>query len=144
MGVKAIPDGYHSITPGMNLKDADKAIEFFKKAFGAEERERIVGPDGKIMHAEVRIGDSIVMLGEAQRDPVRTLGAMLYVNDADTVFSRAIDAGATVKLPMADMPWGDRAGRVLDPFGNEWFIATHKEDVPMDEIKRRMEAMKKK
>jgi PhnB protein len=142
MAVKPIPAGYHSITPGMNLKDAAKAIEFFKKAFGAEEKLRMPGPDGKIVHCEMVIGDSHLMFGDAVRDPVQTLSAMLYVDDCDAVFKRAVDAGATVKSPLADFPWGDRGGRVTDPFGNSWFIATHKEDLSKEEIDRRMKDYK--
>jgi PhnB protein len=142
MAVKPIPAGYHSITPGMNLKDAAKAIEFFKKAFGAEETVRMPGPDGKIAHCEMRVGDSVIMLGDAVRDPVQTLHAMLYVPDCDAVYKRAIDAGATAKSPLVDHPWGDRGGRVIDPFGNHWFIATHKEDLSMEEIERRMKDYK--
>jgi PhnB protein len=141
MTVKPIPEGFHSITPSANIKDCDKAIEFFKKAFGAEERMRHLGPHGKIVHAEVKIGDSIVMLSEAVQQPVHTLQSMLYVTDCDAVFKRAVDAGATVKGPLTDMFYGDRGGRVIDPFGNEWFIATHKEDVPQAELDRRMKAM---
>ena len=141
MAVRAIPEGFHSITPGMNVKGADKAIEFFKKAFGAEVKLRMATPDGNVAHAEVKIGDSIFMIGDAVRDPVQTLSAMLYVQDSDAVFKRAVDAGATVKMPIADQPWGDRAGRIVDPFGNQWFIATHKEDVSNEEIALRMKAL---
>jgi PhnB protein len=142
MAVKPIPDGYHSITAGMNIKNADKAIEWFQKVFNAELKVKMPGPDGKIVHCEMKIGDSILMLGEAVRDPVHNLHAMLYVTDSDAAFKRAVDNGATVKRPMADMFWGDRAGSVVDPFGNEWFIATHKEDVPPEELKKRAEAYK--
>jgi PhnB protein len=142
MAVKPIPDGYHAITPGMNLKDAAKAIEWFQKVFGAELKVRMDGPDGKIMHCEMRIGDSNVMFSDAVKDPVHNLHAMLYVQDADAVYKRAVDAGATSKQPVTDKPWGDRAGRVVDPFGNQWFIATHKEDVPEAVIKERMKSWK--
>ena len=107
---KPIPEGYHSITPSLVFKDAKKAIAFYKKAFGAQETSSFAGPDGKIMHAELKIGDSIFMLSEAVKDPVRTLSAMLYVTDCDAVFKKAVDAGATVKRPLADMFYGDRAG----------------------------------
>ena len=142
MAVRPIPEGYHTLTPGMNLKDADKAIEFLKKAFGADEKVRVPGENGKVMHAEIKIGDSIVMLGEAIKDPVQTLNAMLYVQDCDAVFKRAVDAGAPAVQQPTVMPWGDRAGRVTDPFGNKWFIATHVEDVSMEEAMRRMKAAK--
>jgi PhnB protein len=141
MAVKAIPDGYHSITPGMNVKECDKAIEFLRKAFGGEERARHVGPGGKIVHAEVKIGDSIVMLSEAAQQAPYTVHAMLYVTDCDAVFKRAIDAGATAKQPPTDMFYGDRGARVVDPFGNDWFVATHKEDVAPEELEKRMKAM---
>lgn len=141
MSVKAIPDGYQSITAGANLKDAAKAIEFFKKAFGAEEIVCMKGPSGTVMHCEMKIGDSRIMFGDAVKDPVHNIHAMLYVQDADAVFKRAVDAGSTVKQPMSDMPWGDRAGRVVDPFGNHWFIATHKEDVSPEEIEKRMKKL---
>lgn len=143
MAVQAIPEGFHSVTPGCNIVGADKAIEFYKKAFGAEVRVRHATPEGKVMHCEVMIGNSIIMVGEAIKDPVHTLQAMLYVKDSDAVFAKAVEAGATVKMPMADMPWGDRAGRVIDPFGNSWFISTHKEDVADEEIVRRMKAAQK-
>jgi len=141
MPVKPIPDGYHSITPGMNIKDCEKAIDFFKKAFGAEERSRHVGPHGKIVHAEVKIGDSIVMLSEAVQHPVHVVHAMLYVTDCDAVFKRAVDAGATAMMPPQDMFYGDRGGRLVDPFGNDWFIATRKEEVSPAELEKRMKAM---
>lgn len=140
MAVKPIPDGYNSLTPGMNLKDAHKAVEFFKKAFGAEETICMRAPDGKVMHCEMKIGNSRIMFGEAVRDPVHTMHVMLYVNDSDAVFKRAVDAGATVKMPMADQFWGDRAGRVIDPFGNHWFISTHKEDLSPEELEKRARA----
>lgn len=138
MSVQPIPDGYHSITPSMAVKDANGAIAYYKQVFGAEEHVHLANPDGSLMHAELRIGDSLVMLGEAAEVPVANLQAMLYVPDADAVFQRAVDAGAAVLEPMADMPWGDRAGRVRDPYGNVWFIATHTEDVDTEEMLRRM------
>ena len=141
MTVKPIPDGYHAVSPTMNVKGADKAIDFYREVFGAKERMRMKGPSGAIMHAEIEVGDSVVMLTEAQRDPVFNLSAMLYVKDSDAVFGKAVAAGSTVKMPLQDLPWGDRGGTVIDPFGNQWFIATHKEDVPEDEINRRMEKM---
>jgi PhnB protein len=140
--VKAIPDGYHSITPGMSLRGCDQAIEFYKRAFGAEQRLCLRGPDGKVAHCEIKIGDSVVMFGEAsEQHPPHPLHAMLYVQDCDAVFQRAVAAGATVKAPVADQFYGDRAGRIADPFGNEWWIATHKEDVSPDEMERRMKTM---
>lgn len=138
MSVQPIPDGYHAVTPALVVNDAGGAIDFYKKVFGAEEMVRFPNADGTVMHAELRIGDSVVMLGEAGEAPVAHLRAMLYVADSDATFQRAVDAGATVMEAMADMPWGDRAGRVCDPFGNVWLIATHKEDVSVDEMLRRM------
>lgn len=141
MAVNPIPDGYHAVSPTTNLKGADKAIDFYRKVFDAKERMRMPGPGGAIMHAEIEIGDSVVMLSEAERDPVFNLSAMLYVKDCDAVFDKAVTAGSKIKMPMQDLPWGDRGGTVIDPFGNQWFIATHKEDVAPDEMDRRMKAM---
>ena len=136
MAVKAIPEGYHSITPGMALKGCDKAIEFFKKVFGAEERMRFEGPPGQIAHCELRIGDSVVMLGDAHGE-IMNMHVNLYVQDCDTVFNRAVQNGAKVKEPLQDKFYGDRSGKVLDPWGNTWNIATHKEDVPPAEMEKR-------
>jgi uncharacterized glyoxalase superfamily protein PhnB len=139
--VKAIPEGYHTLTPFLSLKGADQAIEFYKKAFGAEERGRFAGPDGKLMHAEIKIGDSIVMLGEAMMDAPSSGTVHLYVENADQAFERAVKAGATVKMPLADQFWGDRYGVVSDPFGQRWSIASHREDVPMEEMRKRAAAL---
>ncbi len=146
---KAIPDGYYTVTPHLVLKDADKALEFYKKAFGAEEVFRMPGPDGKtIMHAEIRIGNSHVMLNDEMPDygalgPQSVGGTPvtlhLYVNDVDATFKRAIEAGAKEEMPVADMFWGDRYGKLIDPFGHKWSVATHKEDVSPEECARRME-----
>ena len=144
---KPIPDGYRTITPYITVQGAAQALEFYKRAFGAEEKERMPGPDGKsVMHAELKIGDSIVMLsdefpGMGCRSP-RALGGstgylFLYVPDVDAAFKRAVDAGAKASMPIADMFWGDRFGKVTDPFGHEWGLATHKEDLSPDEIKKR-------
>jgi PhnB protein len=147
--VPPIPPGYHTITPYLVVQDAGKAIEFYKKAFGAVERARMPGPGGKIMHAEVKIGDSIVMLCDEMPDmlvfspqtfkgtPVRM---MVYTEDVDALFRRAVQAGATAQMPPQDMFWGDRFGKLKDPFGHEWNLATHKEDLAPDEIARRQEA----
>jgi len=147
---KAIPEGFHTVTPHVTIKDASKAIEFYKKAFGAEEILRMPAPDGSIMHAEIRIGDSPIMINEEMpqydcKGPL-TLGGSpiaihLYVNDADAAFKRATDAGATVAMPLEDMFWGDRYGKVKDPFGHTWTIATHKEDVSPEEIGKRAAKM---
>ncbi len=135
--VKSVPDGYHTVTPFLALKDAHRAIEFYKKAFGAEERFRMPMPDGKVAHAELQIGDSIVMLTEATQEPPTSSSLYLYVADVDALFARAVAAGAQVAMQVADMFWGDRFGRVSDPFGVRWGIATHVEDVAPDEVGRR-------
>ena len=147
--VKAIPEGYHTVTPHLVIKDAGKAMEFYKKAFGAEEIFRMSGPDGKtIMHAEIRIGNSHLMLNDEMPDygavGPQSIGGTpvtlhLYVSDVDSSFKRAIEAGATEEMAVADMFWGDRYGKLLDPFGHKWSIATHKEDVSPEECMRRME-----
>ncbi len=148
---KPIPDGYHGVTPHLVIREAAKAIEFYKKAFGAEERARMPGPDGKcIMHAEIKIGDSIVMLGEEfpqmqrwvspQQLKGTTIALHLYVKDVDAAFERAVDAGATASMPVMDTFWGDRYGRVTDPWGHEWSLATHKQDLTMDEISQGAQA----
>jgi PhnB protein len=148
--VKAIPEGYHTVTPHLVVRGADRAIDFYKRAFGAEEQFRIAAPDGKsLMHAEIKIGSSIVFLGDESPDmgcrSPQSLGGSagslnLYVEDVDAAFQRAVAAGAQVKMPVTDMFWGDRYGRVLDPFGHEWGLATHKEDVSPGEIAKRAEA----
>jgi PhnB protein len=148
-GVEPIPQGYHSITPYFAVRGAGRAIDFYKKAFGAEELGRMPGPDGKsIVHAELKIGDSRFFVHDespetGSRSPEALggtpSGIYLYVEDADEVFRKAVAAGATVKHDMMDAFWGDRSGTVVDPFGYEWQIATHTEDVPPEEIKRRGE-----
>lgn len=148
--VKPIPTGYHSVTPMLTVRDMNKAIDFYKRAIGAEERARFSGPDGKsIMHAELKIGDSVIMLGGEQADKgcrsPQTLGGTpvslyLYVEDADKAFSRATSAGATVAMPVTDMFWGDRCGTFVDPFGHTWSVATRKEDHSQEEIQKRGEA----
>jgi PhnB protein len=148
MPAKPIPDGYHSLTPYMTVRDAARAIEFYKQAFGAVEKGAMKGPDGKIMHAELRIGDSIVMLADefpefGSLSPQTTggagMGLHIYVEDVDAAFDRAVKAGATVEMPVGDMFWGDRYGKLRDPFGHKWSIATHTADLSEDEIKRGME-----
>jgi len=129
---------YRTLTPYLNVKGAQAAIDFYKAALGAKERMRMPGPDGAIMHCELEVGDSLVMLSEAIRDLPSRSSVFVYVDDCDAFYQRALEAGATVKMPMADMPWGDRFGSVIDPFGNVWSVATHKEDVPMEEVQRRM------
>jgi uncharacterized glyoxalase superfamily protein PhnB len=138
--VKPVPSGYHSVTPALNQSDAARTIEFCKKAFGAKERMRMPGPGGKIMHAELQIGDSIIMLNDAIQEPAQPAGLFLYVPDVDKTVGKAVKAGATVLMPVQDMFWGDRFGRVEDPSGNRWGIATHREDVPPKEMKKRAAA----
>ncbi|MGH7391952.1 MAG: VOC family protein [Candidatus Rokuibacteriota bacterium] len=141
MAVKKIPDGYHTVTPYLVVHGAAKVLDFAKQAFGAKEVERMARPDGTIMHAEMKIGDSIVMMGEASSEHA-PMPAMLhvYVDDADAIYKRALQAGATSVKEPADQFYGDRSGGVKDTAGNQWWIATHKEDVPPDEMKRRAEA----
>ena len=138
--VKPIPDGYHVVTAAFRVAGCGKAIEFLKEAFGARVRDRYDGPDGSVMHAEVKIGDSVVMCGDAGAAPFGPfpLFAMIYVKDVDKVFRRAVDAGATVVRPLQDQFYGDRNGTVRDAWGNEWTISTHKEDVSHKENLRRM------
>ena len=144
--VKPIPEGYHTVTPYLYIKGAGKAIEFYKKAFGAKETVRMDGPDGTVGHAEILIGDSLIMLADAPPTAADTRNGVtssivLYVNDADSTFKQAMDAGATQVQAMEDKFYGDRMGSVRDPFGHEWSIGTHIEDVTPDEMKRRMAAM---
>jgi PhnB protein len=139
--VKSIPEGYHTVTPFLVLKDAHRALEFYAKAFGAEERFRMKTPDGKVSHSEIQIGDSIVMVTDAMHEPVTSASIYLYVPDVDAVFKRAVGAGAQAAMQPTDMFWGDRFGRVTDPFGVRWAIATHVEDVSPDEIARRAAKM---
>jgi PhnB protein len=147
--VKPIPDGFRSATPYLTLNETAKAIDFYKRAFGAQEVTRMEAPAGKIAHAEIKIGDSIIMLGDEMPSSVgrspqslhgTTAGVMLYVENADDVFNKAVAAGAQVDMPLADMFWGDRYGRLKDPFGHSWSVATHKEDVAPAEMKKRAQA----
>ena len=150
---KPIPQGYRSVTPYLTLHDAARALDFYKRAFGAQEVVRMDAPGGKIAHAEIKIGDSMIMLGDempgmGSKAPQSlggtTSGIMLYVENADQVFNQAVAAGAQVEAPLTDMFWGDRYGKLKDPFGHSWAVATHKEDVAPAEMKKRMqEAMAK-
>ena len=142
---KPIPAGYHSVTPAIVVRDAAAAIDFYKRAFGAEEIDRMAGPDGSIMHAEIRIGDSILMLGEENeqwgtKSPLSLNGVhgslQIYVEDADAAFNRALKAGATVRYPLEDAFWGDRYGKVTDPFGHEWGLATRVKDMTKAEMEK--------
>lgn len=149
MPVKPIPEGYHSVTPYLIVKDAARAIEFYKKAFGARELLRLGGTEGQVGHAEIQIGDSPVMLAD-EHPGIGALGPqslggaavslLLYVADADAVVKQAEMAGATVERPVKDQFYGDRSGTVADPFGHKWTIATHREDVSPEEMRRRFEA----
>jgi PhnB protein len=145
--VNPIPGGMHTLTPHLVCDNAAKAIEFYKKAFGAEEGGRLPGEDGKIMHAMMRIGDSAFMLADEFPDwgslgPNALKGTPvtlhLYVKDVDAAFARALDAGAVVKMPLADMFWGDRYGIVTDPCGHHWSLATHIKDVSPEEMQQGM------
>ena len=143
MPVKPIPEGQRSVTPHLTVSDAGKAVEFYKAAFGAEERNRAATPDGKIMHTEIRIGDSNVYLNDPFGPPGPPPAGVvihLYVADADVVWARALKAGATVKMPIMDAFWGDRYGQLTDPFGHTWGVSTHKEDVAPEEVAKRAQA----
>lgn len=138
MVVKPIPEGYHSVTPYLVAERVDNLIDFLKKAFGAVEKHRNLRPDGSIAHAEVRIGDSPIMMGGASEQWKAMPAAFYhYVNDVDAAFKRALDAGGKSLSEPADMFYGDRSGGVVDPSGNIWWLATHKEDVSDEEIARR-------
>jgi PhnB protein len=149
MAVTPIPEGYHTVTPYLAVEDAAEAIEYYKKAFGAKERVRMNAPDGKIGHAELEIGDSLVMLSDpspqASTKPPKELGGtsasiFMYVEDVDAVVKQAVDAGARIEMEIANQFWGDRFGTVADPFGHLWSIATHVEDVPAEEMAERAKA----
>ena len=142
MAVKPIPDGYNTYTPYYVVEGASDFIAFLKQAFGAEESFRMPGPDGKIGHAEVRIGSSVIMLADASPwAQTRKMAGMLYVNDSDAVFKRAVDAGAKVERPLQNQFYGDRSGTVTDRWGNSWTVGTHVEDVSPEEMEKRMKAM---
>jgi PhnB protein len=150
MPVPPIPDGYTSVTPYLIVRDAAKAIDFYKEVFDAVELMRLTGPDGKIGHAELRIGNARVMLADEMpemgyRGPLALGGSavslLLYVDDVDRRFERALAAGAESKRPVADQFYGDRSGTLVDPYGHQWSLATHKEDVPQQEVQRRYEAL---
>ena len=144
MAVKSIPEGYHSVTPYLTVQGAATLLDFLKQAFAATELHRMTRPDGTIGHAEVRLGDSVVMLAEARGEQQPRPGALyLYVNDTDAAYQRALQAGATSLMEPADQFYGDRNAGVKDPVGNHWWIATHKEDVPPEELAKREEAFLK-
>ena len=148
--VKPIPDGFTAVTPYLTIKGASAAIDFYKTAFGAEEAYRLKSPDGKVAHAEIRIGGAVIMLHDEMPEwkalSPQTIGdtattIMLYVRDPDAVVKRAVEAGATLIMEVADQFYGDRCGSIKDPFGHKWTVAKHVEDVPPDEISRRYAKM---
>lgn len=153
MATKAIPDGYHSVTPYLIVNGAAAAIAFYKDAFGATELMRMPTPDGKIGHAEIKIGDSAIMLADeypemGYKSPQSIGGSavslMIYLEDVDSTFARAIDKGAKALQPIKDQFYGDRSGTLQDPFGHVWTLATHIEDIPPDELRRRAEEFSQK
>lgn len=145
--VKPVPDGYYTVTPYMVVKGAAKALEFYKKAFGAEEIYRMDGPNGTIGHAEIQIGNSRIMMSDefpmagASYSPVTlkgtTMGIFLYLENVDAAFKKAVDAGCKVEMPLANRFWGDRYGKLTDPFGHQWSLGSHVEDVSPEEMKKR-------
>jgi PhnB protein len=150
MAVQPVPEGYHTVTPYLAVDDASAAIDFYQRAFGAKERVRMLGPEGKIGHAELEIGDSRIMLSDpfpqASTRPPKELGGtsasvFMYVEDVDAVVKQAVDAGATVTMEVADRFWGDRFGVIADPFGHVWSIATHVKDPTPEEIAEGVAAM---
>jgi PhnB protein len=150
MAVKPIPDGYHAVTPYLIVKGAAKAIDFYKTVFNATELLRMPGPEGRVAHAEIKIGDSVVMLADENPqsgvrapggDGAESVSLYVYDPDVDAVFDRAVKAGAKVKRPVADQFYGDRNGTLVDPFGHVWSVGTHVEDVSEEELKKRMASM---
>jgi PhnB protein len=151
MAVQPIPEGYHTLTPYLAVEDAAEAIDYYTRAFGAQETIRMPGPEGKIAHAEIKIGDSLIMLSDPfPQSTVRppgevggtTASIFMYVEDVDAVVKQAVGAGAKVTMEIADQFWGDRFGSIQDPFGHTWSIATHVEDVPPEQMaERAKEAM---
>jgi len=152
MAVKSIPEGYHSVTPYLIVKNAARAIDFYKNAFGATELMRFPGPNNTIAHAEIKIGDSPIMLADESPDgsyraPQPGTGTpvslMIYVEDVDKIFNQAVSAGAKTTRPIENQFYGDRSGNLMDPFGHVWTVSTHKEDVSLEEMQRRMAALPK-
>jgi PhnB protein len=148
--VKPIPPGHRTVTPYLTVKDGARALEFYKNAFGATETFKLMMPDGRLGHGEIRLGDSIIMLADEFPEhgctAPQTLGGSpvnihLYVEDVDAFFSRALAAGARQRQPVMDQFYGDRSGQLEDPFGHLWWVATHKEDVPPAELQKRLEGM---
>ena len=152
MAAQPIPKGYNGAIPYLIIKGAAKAIDFYKQAFGAIEKERMAMPDGRVAHAEVRIGDAVIMLADELPDMKiigpQTLGGspvciLIYMEDVDARFAQAVAAGATVHRPLKDQFYGDRTGTLVDPFGHVWSLATHVEDVSPEEMQKRMAVMEK-
>ncbi len=150
MGVKPVPAGHRTVTPYLTVKNGAKALEFYKRAFGAIEGYKLLVPDGRLGHAEIRLGDSLIMLSDEFPEyggkAPETLGGSpvsihLYVEDVDTFFKRALAAGAKERKPVMDQFYGDRSGQLEDPFGHLWWVATHKEDIAPEEIQKRAQAM---
>jgi PhnB protein len=150
--VKPIPDGYRSVTPYLIVNAGSTAIDFYKKIFGAKEKMRIPGPDGKVGHAEITIGDSVIMLADEcpemnARGPLTvggsSVGILLYVTDVDAVVTKAVASGATLKNKVENKFYGDRSGTIQDPFGHIWHVSTHVEDVAEEELERRLKQMSK-
>lgn len=145
--VKPVPERYHSLTPNLVCQNAAAAIDFYKRVFGATEIERFPGPKGEVMHAELKIGDSVIFVNDSMGKLAPTPGQgtsnptylHLYAPDVDVIFNRAVSAGARVDMPVQDMFWGDRYGKLTDPFGQQWGIATHKEDVAREDLPRRQQ-----
>jgi PhnB protein len=149
-GVKPIPDGHRTVTPYLAIKNAPKALDFYQRAFGAVESYKLMMPDGRVGHAEIRLGDSLIMLADEFPEyggkAPDTLGGSpvslhLYVEDVDAFVKKAVAAGAKERKPVADQFYGDRSGQLEDPFGHLWWVATHKEDVPPAEMQKRVEKM---
>ena len=146
---KAVPDGFHSITPHLTVRDANRAIEFYKQAFGAEVLHVAPAPGGKVLHAALRIGDSMLMLNDEFPEMGGSLGPSatggsavtlhIYLENVDVAFERAVSAGATVKMPLMDQFWGDRYGQLTDPFGHKWSLATHTRDMSPEEMQQEQE-----
>jgi PhnB protein len=152
MAVKPVPEGYHSVTPYLVVNSAARAIDFYKMAFGATEIMRMPGPNGRVMHAELRIGDSVIMLADepesGEHKSAQALGGspvslMVYIPDVDKVFQRALSAGAKQTRAVQDQFYGDRSGNLIDPFGHSWTVSTHVEDVSPEEMQRRMAELPK-
>jgi PhnB protein len=142
--VRPVPRGYGTVQVSLNLSDAKGAMEFVKKAFGGKVRTVMPGPDGKIMHAELKLGDTVILFSDAVQEAERPANLFMYVPSVDKTFAKAVKAGGKVILPIADMFWGDRWGRLEDPYGNRWSIATHVEDVTPKQMKKRMADAAKK